>query len=213
MVHLIPHRIVVLSPRPWRIRTTCAFTLARRGPFRSGSARLGRSQKDGLPGSLAGSASAVQGHQLASLPFLIGSLVLALRCMACRLDIRVSNAPRCPWRGRWRALRGEGAGAALLSSPRYRGRTGVKHGDQLQQHGERPSQADRDYDGDDCRHIYAHLHPPCGRESYLAGRDIATESDTTGSNSDIATNDQTRPTATTTMIIHPSICIPHGVCR
>ena len=49
--------------------------------------------------------------------------------------------------------------------------------------------------------------------SYFAGRDIATESDTTGSNSDMATNDQTRPIATTTVIIHASICIPHRACR
>jgi hypothetical protein len=50
--------------------------------------------------------------------------------------------------------------------------------------------------------------------SYLAGRDIATESDTTGINSDIATTDQITPIATTTpIIIHPGICIPHRAYR
>jgi hypothetical protein len=50
--------------------------------------------------------------------------------------------------------------------------------------------------------------------SYLAGRDIATESDTTGINSDIAATDQITPIATTTpTIIHPGICIPHRAYR
>jgi hypothetical protein len=59
----------------WRLRTTSIrFTkpprrakmrLPRGGFLRSGSARLGRSQKDGLPFAAGKQALAVQGHQLA----------------------------------------------------------------------------------------------------------------------------------------------------
>ena len=45
--------------------------------------------------------------------------------------------------------------------------------------------------------------------SYSAGRDIAAESEpSTGSKFDIAATDQIRPIATTTAIIHASMCIP-----
>ena len=46
--------------------------------------------------------------------------------------------------------------------------------------------------------------------SYSAGRDIGAESEpsTTGIKFDIAATDQIRPIATTTAIIHASICIP-----
>ena len=44
--------------------------------------------------------------------------------------------------------------------------------------------------------------------SYSAGRDIAAASEpSTGTKFDIAANDQIRPIATTTAIIHASICI------
>jgi hypothetical protein len=68
----------------WRLRTTSIrFTkpprrakmrLPRGGFLRSGSARLGRSQKDGLPFAAGKQALAVQGHQLAQGR---GSLVAA----------------------------------------------------------------------------------------------------------------------------------------
>jgi len=45
--------------------------------------------------------------------------------------------------------------------------------------------------------------------SYSAGRDIPAESEpSTGTKFDIAATDQIRPIATTTPIIHASICIP-----
>src|SRR5262249_30931018 len=50
----------------------------------------------------------------------------------------------------------------------------------------------------------------CTSGSYSAGRDIGAESEpsTTGIKFDIAATDQIRPIATTTAIIHASICIP-----
>ena len=84
-----------------------------------------------------------------------------------RQELAAGIDPRCPWRGPSFLLGSSAHPAArgeLLSSPCYRDRTRVKHGDQAQNHGERPNQSDRDYAGDDCCHRYAHLHPPCGRE-------------------------------------------------
>jgi hypothetical protein len=49
--------------------------------------------------------------------------------------------------------------------------------------------------------------------SYLAGRDIATESETMGTKSDMATTDQIRPIATTMLSIHTSICTPSHESR
>ena len=55
--------------------------------------------------------------------------------------------------------------------------------------------------------IPAWEHQPVA--SYSAGRDIAAESEpSTGSKFDIAATDQIRPIATTTAIIHASICTP-----
>src|SRR5262245_12883229 len=44
--------------------------------------------------------------------------------------------------------------------------------------------------------------------SYSAGCDITAESDATGTKLDIAATDHIRPIATTTPIVHASICIP-----
>jgi hypothetical protein len=104
------------------------------------------------------------------------------------------------------AARGE-----LLSSPRYRDRTRVKHGDQFQDHSGRPDQADRDHDDDNCRHPLAHFASPVAYQpvaSWPVGRDTGAESNTTGTMSHIVATDHIRPTATTTPIVHASICIP-----
>ena len=60
--------------------------------------------------------------------------------------------------------------------------------------------------------IYTRIRIPL-IATYLAGLDIATESETMGTNSNMAANDQIRPIATTTLSIHPSICTPSHESR